>query len=349
MGPELKRRGLLPRLVAASLIALMAGVLLLKSCAPDSGPKPPAPAEKPQPSLPPTPQVNADSLLAYVKRQVDFGPRVPGSGAHKACADWIVATLHRYGADTVIEQTGTVKAFNGKELPLRNIVAQFHRDRKERVLLMAHYDTRPMADKDRNATRQGDPIPGANDGGSGVAVLLELARTLGGHAPGAVGFDLFFTDVEDYGQPTGAITSEESSDTWCLGAQYWAKNPVPKGYTARFGILFDMVGGRDARFHKEAYSMQSAGAVVNKVWRTAAATGHGDRFVNEVKYFVGIDDHVFVNKGLGIPVIDIIEYNPGTNAFNPTWHTHDDALENIDPATLRAVAQTAAEVLWRER
>lgn len=349
MGPELSKRKGAMRFVAASLIALLIGVFLFKSCAPEGGGRQAPPVTPAQPALPPTPQVSADSLFAFVERQVAFGPRVPGSDAHRACGDWIVSTLHAYGADTVIEQRGTVKAFNGKELPLRNIIAQFLPERKERVLLMAHYDTRPMADKDKNATRQGDPIPGANDGGSGVAVLLELARVLGANAPGTVGFDLFFTDVEDYGQPTGAITSEESSDTWCLGAQHWAKNPAPKGYTARFGILFDMVGGRDARFHKEAYSMQSAGAVVNKVWRTAAATGRGDRFLNDVKYFVGIDDHVFVNKGLGIPVIDIIEYHPGTNAFNPSWHTHDDALENIDPATLHAVAQTAAEVLWRER
>ena len=349
MGPELRRRKGVMRFVAASLIALLVGVFVFKSCTPDNGRKSPHPEVKALPPLPPTPQVHADSLFQFVKQQVDFGPRVPGTEAHRACADWIVATLHRFGADTVIEQTGTVKAFNGKELPLRNIIAQFHPERKERVLLMAHYDTRPMADKDKNTVRQGEPIPGANDGGSGVAVLLELARVLGATPPGTVGFDLFFTDVEDYGQPTGGMLTSESSETWCLGAQYWARKPVPEGYTARFGLLFDMVGGRDARFHKEAYSMQTAGAVLNKVWRTAAATGHGDRFVNEVKGFVGIDDHVFVNKGTGIPVVDIIEYHPATNAFNPTWHTHDDALENVDPATLRSVAQTATEVLWRER
>jgi hypothetical protein len=244
---------------------------------------------KPPPELPPAPQFDPDSAYAFVRKQVDFGPRVPGSTAHRNCADWMVARLKTYGADTVIEQTGTVTAFNGQKLPLRNIIARFHADRKERILLLTHYDTRPMADKDKDPKRQGEPIPGANDGGSGVGVLLEIARRLREHPAEKVGVDLFFTDVEDYGQPTGAMTHEESSETWCLGSQFWAKNPQPPGYSARFGILLDMVGGRDARFFKEAFSMQTAGQVVNKVWKTADAIGYGDRFPSDVKYFVGVE------------------------------------------------------------
>lgn len=321
---------------------------LLHACAPD-GPETALPDVKPQPEGPPAPQFNPDSAHAFVQRQVGFGPRVPGTAAHKACADWMVMKLKAFGADTVIEQTGTVTAFNGKKLPLRNIIARFHAGRTHRVLLAAHYDTRPMADKDKDEARQGEPIPGANDGGSGVGVLLEIARNLAALPASDVGADLFFTDAEDYGEPTGAMTQNEHSDTWCLGSQYWAKNPQPPGYSARFGILLDMVGARDARFFKEAYSMQTAGQVVNKVWRTADAIGHGDRFVNEVKYFVGVDDHVYINRGRQIPTIDIIEYNEGTKAFNPAWHTHDDDMENIDPATLKAVGQTVLEVVWKER
>lgn len=348
MGAGLNRRQRGWHRRAASTVLLLSGMVLLRSCAPDDdhGTRPPV---KPPVELPPAPQFDPDSAFAFVQKQVDFGPRVPGTAAHEACADWMVMKLKAFGADTVIEQTGTVTAFNGKKLPLRNIIARFHTERKDRILLLTHYDTRPMADKDKDPKRQGEPIPGANDGGSGVGVLLETARHLAAHPASEVGVDLFFTDAEDYGEPTGAMTQNEHSDTWCLGAQFWAKNPQPPGYSARFGILLDMVGARDARFYKEAFSMQTAGHVVNKVWRTAAAIGHGDRFVNEVKYFVGVDDHVYIHRGRQIPTIDIIEYNEGTMAFTPAWHTHDDDMENIDPATLKAVGQTVLEVAWKER
>ncbi|MFN3875252.1 MAG: M28 family peptidase, partial [Flavobacteriales bacterium] len=245
------------------------------------------------------------------------------------------------------EQRATVKAYNGKELPLRNIIASFQPQAKERILLLAHYDTRPIADKDKE--RPHAPIPGANDGGSGVAVLLELARHLGAkqHGPGV---DLLFTDVEDYGQPSGSFQPDEGTiDTWALGAQHFAKNPHTPGYTARFGILLDMVGARDARFFREAISMQHAAGVVSKVWRTAEAIGHGDRFVQETRHFVGTDDHLPINRQLRIPTIDIIEYHESTGGFHPSWHTHDDDLEVIDPQTLKAVGQTVLEVVWRER
>lgn len=337
------------RILAIALIAVLAIFLFFRTCGKKSGEIVAPEARKDQPVLPPAPQFNADSAYAMVQKQVDFGPRVPGTAGHKACADWMVATLLRHGADTVIQQTGTVTAFNGQKLPLRNIIAQFHKERKERILLLAHYDTRPFADKDADPKRQGDPIPGANDGGSGVGILLEIARHLTAHPAEKIGVDIFFTDVEDYGQPTGVMTMEESSDTWCLGSQYWAKNTQPVGYSARFGILLDMVGARDARFHKEAFSVQTAGLVVNKVWRTGAALGYTDRFVDDVKYFVGVDDHVHVWQHLKIPTIDIIEYNAGTQAFTPAWHTHNDAMENIDAATLKAVGQTVLEVVWKER
>ena len=298
------------------------------------------------PPLPATPLFNPDSAYAFVQKQVDFGPRVPGTPQHTACADWMVAKLKGYGAH-VIEQRATVKAFNGKELPLRNIIARFDTAAKERILLLAHYDTRPFADKDKE--RPHEPILGANDGGSGVGILLEIASHLGSkkHGPG---IDLLFTDVEDYGQPSGAITVDEQSiDTWALGSQYFAKNPHVPGYAARFGILLDMCGAKDARFYREAISMQFAAGIVNKVWRTAATIGHGDRFVTESKYFVGTDDHLAINQRLRIPTIDIIEFHEATNAFHPSWHTHADNMEVIDPATLKAVGQTVLETIWKER
>lgn len=347
MGPELRHRKGLVRWIALSMVAILCGAILFKSCTPDKTHDSDTQV-KPPPALPPAPVFDADSAYAFVKRQVDFGPRVPGSPAHKACADWMVACLERFGADTVIQQTGTVTVFTGQKVPLRNIIAVFGSTKKDRALLLAHYDTRPFADKDKDPARTAEPIPGANDGASGVGILLEIARQAGQH-PATIGLDLFFTDVEDFGQPSGGMTLNETTDTWCLGAQYWARNPHVPDYTARFGILLDMCGARDARFVKEANGYQFAGGVLNKVWKTASSLGYGDRFVNDVKYFVGIDDHVWVYQGRGIPTIDIIEFNEGTQAFHPSWHTHDDDLDVIDAATLKAVGQTVTEVVWKER
>lgn len=324
-------------------------LLALLSACNSEGPVTDPPADAPAlPALPPTPLFNPDSAYAFVAKQVSFGPRVPGTPPHTACADWMVAKLKGYGAQ-VIEQRATVKAFNGKELPLRNIIARFDTSSKERLLLLAHYDTRPFADKDKE--RPSEPILGANDGGSGVGILLEIARHLGAATDTALlGVDLLFTDVEDYGEPTGAMTMDGNSiATWALGSQYWAKNPHVPGYTARFGVLLDMCGAKDARFYQESISMQYAPQVVRKLWRTAAALGHGDRFVAETRHFVGTDDHLPINELLRIPTADIIEYHEGTRAFHPSWHTHDDDMDVIDLATLQSVGSTVMEVVWKER
>ncbi|MCW5899970.1 MAG: M28 family peptidase [Flavobacteriales bacterium] len=323
----------------------IAAMLLLSACGTDTQ-VPDAPPKPALPALPPTPHFNADSAYALVRKQVDFGPRVPGTAAHRACGDWMIAKLRGYGAE-VTEQTGSVTVYTGQKLPLRNIIGRFNPEAKDRILLFAHYDTRPFADKDTE--RKNEPIDGANDGASGVAVLLEIARHLAGkeHGPGV---DILFTDVEDHGQPSGSMGMDNgSADTWALGAQYFAKNPHVPGYTARFGILLDMVGARDALFYREALSMQYAPAIVHKVWKTAHALGYRDRFINETKYFVGTDDHVPINKQLRIPSIDIIQYDPDTRAFGPYWHTHDDNMDIIDRETLNAVGHTVLEVVWQER
>lgn len=298
------------------------------------------------PAIPSAPLFDADSAYAFVARQVAFGPRVPGTPSHQACGDWLVARLKGSGAE-VIEQTGTVTIYSGHKLPLRNIFARFHPERSERILLFAHWDTRPFADRDEQ--RRNEPIDGANDGASGVGVLLEIARHLAtkDHGPG---IDILFTDVEDYGQPSGAMALEEGSmDTWALGARYFAKNPPVPGYRARFGILLDMVGARDAVFHREAISMRHAPAVVGKIWRMAEELGYGHRFIPETQYFVGTDDHVPINEVLRIPSVDIIQYDPDTRAFGPYWHTHQDNMDIIDRETLQVVGHTVLEVVWRER
>lgn len=258
----------------------------------------------------------------------------------------MVTKLKSYGAN-VIEQTGTVTIYTGAKMPLRNIIGSWGPEKKDRILLLAHWDTRPFADRDTE--RKNEPIDGANDAGSGVGVLMELARHLSA-SDDLLGVDILFTDLEDHGQPNGAMAMDESSmDTWCLGSQYFVKNLHVPGYGARFGILLDMVGGQDALFFQEALSMQYAGQVVHKVWKTAAALGYGDRFIRETKYFVGVDDHIPINKVLRIPTVDIIQHDPATQAFAPHWHTHRDNMEVIDPETLKAVGQTVLEVVWKER
>lgn len=321
--------------------------VLAAACQPDSPPgQRPGAVPPAQPALPPVPLFNGDSAYAFVARQVAFGPRVPGTAAHRACGDWLAVKLKGYGAQ-VIEQQAEVAIYNGQKVPMRNIIASWRPEQKERILLFAHWDTRPMADQDPE--RPNEAIDGANDGGSGVGVLLEIARQLAAQ-PAQVGVDIFFTDVEDWGEPHGAMgIGQESYKTWCLGTQYWVKNPHVPDYKARFGILLDMVGGKDARFAKEGWSMRYAAGVANKVWKAAAAAGHGDRFLNEVRSHVGVDDHVFVNEGLGIPSIDIIAYDPNSGAFPATWHTHADNMDHIDQESLQAVGATVAQVVWTER
>lgn len=320
-------------------------VLFLTACAPEATEETPPVVKETVPTTP-TPAFDPDSAYAYVARQVAFGPRVPGTPAHAACGDWLVAKLKDNGAE-VIEQRGTVKAFNGQDLPVRNIIASWGPATGERLLLFAHWDTRPFADHDTE--RRNEPIDGANDGGSGVGVWLEVARHLAATPP-PLAVDIIFFDVEDFGQPNGAMSANaNSASSWCLGSQYWVKNLHRPGYTARFGILLDMVGARDAVFHPEAISMNFAPHVVSKVWRTGQALGHGDRFREGVKYFVGTDDHDVVNRNLRIPCIDIIEYDPTTEGFNSSWHTHADNLEVIDPNTLNAVGRTVMEVIWKEK
>ncbi len=335
------------RLIAVQMLLL---AFFFTGCTPDEEEDRRSPDTTPAVVLPPAPQFDPDSAYTFIEKQVAFGPRVPGSAAHEACGDWLVAQLKTNGA-TVIEQRDSVIAFNNRKMPLRNIIGSWKPEAKERILLFAHWDTRPFADRDDD--RKHEPIDGANDGGSGVGVLLEIARHLSDQASGSrpkLGIDILFTDMEDHGEPSGSMTLDEKSiDTWALGAQYFAKNPHVPNYKARFGILLDMVGAHDAKFYQEALSMQYAPAIVRKVWRTAHAIGYGDRFVQETKYFVGIDDHVPINKQLRIPSIDIIQYDPSTNAFGPFWHTHDDNMDVISKETLKAVGQTVMEVVWKER
>ena len=289
-------------------------------------------------------EFNADTAFAYVERQVAFGPRVPGTEASEACARMIEDELRRHGAKDVKVQRGEVTAFNDTRLPVANVMGAFVPEARKRVLLVARYDTSPWADNDDDPSVRSMPIPGANDGASGVAVLLEMARQLGKKAPG-VGVDMLFVDAEDYGQSSGFSHHDES---WALGTQYWTLNmPYAPDSLPQYAIVLDMVGGMGAKFHREYFSNEYAGDVVDKVWGIAARSGLGHRFPNEAGGAV-IDDHVYVSRA-GIPAIDIIESrNDSTNSFNPTWHTMADDINAIDKSTLKAVGQVVLNVLYSE-
>ena len=291
------------------------------------------------------PRFDRDSAYQFVKKQVDFGPRVPNSEGHQKAKDWMVAKFKNYGAQ-VIEQDFQAQAYDGTQLNATNIIAQFNSNNKKRILLAAHWDTRPIADSDLSTERRDEPILGADDGGSGVAILLEIARQLQAN-PINMGVDLILFDAEDYGAPREKEEelSQNSLLTWCLGSQHWSKNPHIVGYKAKYGILLDMVGSKGARFTKEAISMRYAPQVMNKIWKLAQGMGYGNYFVNNKSDQV-IDDHLFVNEIAKIPMIDIINRTP--SGFGPYWHTHNDNIKIIDKSTLRAVGQVMLAVIYRE-
>lgn len=292
------------------------------------------------------PTFSADSAYLYVGQQVGFGARVPNTKAHDDCAACLSAQLKRFGAE-VIEQKADLIAFDGTILKSVNIIGSFNPKAETRILLFSHWDSRPWADNDPDPANRKKPVMAANDGASGVGVLLEMARLLGKNLP-TVGVDIIFFDSEDYGKPSSA-GGDPAEDSWCLGTQYWAKNPHVPGYTARFGILLDMVGAPNATFCREQTSEYYAQSVVDAVWSQAKSLGFGQYF-KDIKGGAITDDHVYVNKIIGIPSIDIIQYDPNSGSgFGEYWHTIHDTMENVDKNTLNAVGTTLMHVIYNEK
>ncbi|TCC94381.1 M28 family peptidase [Pedobacter frigiditerrae] len=288
-----------------------------------------------------SPDFNADSAFAYTKAQVDFGPRIPSTEAHTNCLNYLVKKFKSFGGEVFVQQ-GAAKTYDGKNHQLKNIIVAFNPEKTQRVLITAHWDARPFSDQDPDPKMKNKPFDAANDGASGVAIMLEMARQIQQKQPN-VGVDFMLWDIEDYGS-----SDDESADdtTWCIGSQYWAKNPLVKGYKPLYGINLDMVGGSNAQFTQDEISRKYAPEVVQKVWSIGNEIGYAAYFVNEISGSI-IDDHYWVNKA-GIPCIDIIDYS-ADGIFYKNWHTQLDNLNNIDRNTLKAVGQTVLEVIFREK
>lgn len=298
---------------------------------------------------------SGDSAYAYVAGQVAFGPRVPGTDAHHDCVQYIGRTLERFGA-TVEIQTGEVMRYDGEWQHVANICAHLPADSayqgEKTVLLCAHYDSRPWADQEEEYSHRMSPIPGANDGASGVGVLMEVARQWQNLSERKRPVEIVLFDCEDMGTPQ-FYTGKQREHTWCLGAQLWARTIVAQRSTLNaqhsthyaFGILLDMVGDPNASFPREYYSEQYAGKYVEKIWRTAEQLGYGHRFVSTRSYPI-TDDHYYVNTIAKIPCVDIIHYVPGSETgFAWWWHTHSDDMRNVNPGTLQEVGKVLMSVI----
>lgn len=277
-----------------------------------------------------------DSAYAYVEKQVAFGPRVPGSEAHRLCGDWLTGKLKGFGAE-VIEQTAMLTAFDGTRLPMRNIFARINPDATRRILMLAHWDSRPWADHDPDSEKRSIPIDGANDGASGVGVLLELARTF--HSEDSdLGIDILLCDAEDWGE-------ESNDESWALGARHFANNLPVQGYMPSGAILLDMVGAPDATFMREYFSQLANPALADEIWSLAKTLGYDGMFVNRMGSAVN-DDHVELIKA-GIPAIDIIDYREGSGFFSG-WHTTADNMDCISKETLGAVGNVLETYINRK-
>ena len=295
----------------------------------------------------------ADSAYVYIEKQMAFGPRVPNSAAHTQCAVWLIEQLRACGAEVEL-QKGQMPDYRGNMQQIYNIIAHFSTPdnaTRPRILLGAHYDTRPWCDEEPDYADRFYNVPGANDGASGVGVLLEVARQLGLRDSMSIPVDIIFFDCEDSGSPK-LYTGAEREDTWCLGSQLWATNYAQKMTdhqspiaNYQFGIILDMVGAPDAVFPLEMYSTQYAENYQQKIWRAAKQLGYGAMFSNEHSYPI-TDDHYYINEIAGIPCVDVIHYDMrNATGFPFWWHTRQDNMSNISKSTLQAVGEVVMSQL----
>jgi hypothetical protein len=325
-----------------SLVILLVSLTIVVSCKQKPNTRE---SETEQIKLANAPAFNPDSAYAFVDKQVEFGPRVPNTPAHVKGGDWMVEKLKEYGFE-VTEQNFKPVTFDGKVLNARNIIGTYNPSATKRILLAAHWDSRPFADKD--SVKKEQAIDGANDGASGVGILIEVARTIHtAQQKPNIGVDIIFFDAEDWGEKDN-MQPVQDKIYWCLGSQYWANNLHKPNYSAYFGILLDMVGAKGATFPKEAQSVQFAGSVNNQIWDIAERLGYGQYFIKQEAGGI-TDDHVYVNTVAKIPMVDILHQELNSNrTFGAYHHTHGDNMSVIDRNTLKAVGQTVVQVLYQE-
>jgi glutaminyl-peptide cyclotransferase len=275
---------------------------------------------------------DATAALSYARAQLDFGPRVPGSLSHSRAGDWIVSQM-RQRADTVIEQRWTHVTTTGDTLPLRNILARFRPSATDHVLYVTHWDTRPVSDGPGvPASQRRLPMPGANDGASGVALFVALADVLK-KAPPTVGVDLLFVDGEDYGD------FSKMTDV-LLGAKYFAQHLPSPDYRPLYGVLWDMIGDANLDIYQEPNSLARAPEVVSLVWRKAAELGYSKYFIPTPGQGI-IDDHIPLLDA-GLHVIDVIDID------YPYHHTPQDTFDKLSASSLQIVGDVATALVTQQ-
>ena len=294
------------------------------------------------------PAFNSDSAYSYIESQMSFGPRVPNGASHMRCAVWLIEQLRSFGAQVEL-QKGFMPDYRGNNQQIYNIIGHFEASdaSRPRILLGAHYDTRPWCDEEESYEDRYYNVPGANDGASGVGVLLEVARQLGMRDSLLTPVDIIFFDCEDMGTPH-FFTGAEREDTWCLGSQLWATNYVNKGAEIpyQYGVVLDMVGAPDAMFPLEMYSTTYAANYQQKIWRSAEQLGYGALFSNMQSYPI-TDDHYYINYIAGIPCVDVIHYDVrNATGFASWWHTRHDDMSNISKSTLQAVGEVVMSLVY---
>ncbi len=328
--------------MARIITFFLLGALLGWGCRPGSAPSPQQPSgEAPPWSGVVAPAFPADRAYALLDSFLQTGPRVPGTPAHRQALAFLENHLRPLATHLTI-QKGAARRFDGKEVPIHNVIATFQGKSPRALLLMTHWDSRFMADQD--SIRRQEPIPGADDGGSGTAVLLTLAEMFHKQQP-PITIRMIFLDAEDQGAP--ADMPNPPPHTYCLGAQRWARSHRADQYFADYGILLDMVGGQDAHFLKEGWSEKFAPAYVNNIWALAQSLGHAPPFV-PIGTDPITDDHYYIATLAGIPSIDIINYDHRRqpHPFPWYWHTHRDSLDIIDTATLDAVGEVLSTLIF---
>ncbi len=291
---------------------------------------------------------NADSAYYFIEKQVSFGPRVPNTQAHEECFRFLKNKLSQY-ADTVITQDTTLLRFDQTPMKCHNIIGVFYPEKKQRIILFSHWDTRFYADQEPDSAQKVKPIDGANDGASGTAILLEIARIIARKEP-EIGVDIIFFDAEDQGQPLDMKIF--SPKDWALGAKAWTENPHFKIFPFKpeylYAIGVDMAGAKNAKFFQEDYSLFYFNYLVKRIWQLAENLGYGNYFVPKYSKPV-YHDHVVINKYAGIRAIMILENYRKNPPFGDYWHTHNDNLQIIDKQTLKAVGETLVNVIYNEK